>query len=388
MGSTGIRPRRNVTSGLTSLFLVHRTILEKSLNFRTLSFLEITSVTVSGIVGIVAAYTGFGVWSLALKTLVHSLTMAITTWTTSDWRPSFTFSRAATSELIGFSSNRLGTKSVEYWTRSIDKLLIGRFLGSSPLGAYSLAYLVMLFPLASVADVLKRVMFPSFSILQNEPERVKRLYLKLTRLVALVTFPMMLGLLVVVEPFVLAVFGTEWTLMIPILQILCLVGMLQSIGGIVSSLYTSQGRADLELRVGLVINANLILGIVVGLRWGIVGVAAGYAIASLINFYPEFFFAGRLVNLSCTELLKNLAGIFVCAVAMAALVWSVHQAVPSDWSPWPQLAILIPTGIATYPLFLHVFRLTAYREARDILQEQLHNLFHRPAEPTFHVHQR
>ena len=206
--------------------------------------------------------------------------------------------------------------------------------------------------------------------------------------VALVTFPMMLGLLVVVEPFVLAVFGTEWTLMIPILQILCLVGMLQSIGGIVSSLYTSQGRADLELRVGLVINANLILGIVVGLRWGIVGVAAGYAIASLINFYPEFFFAGRLVNLSCTELLKNLAGIFVCAVAMAALVWSVHQAVPSDWSPWPQLAILIPTGIATYPLFLHVFRLTAYREARDILQEQLHNLFHRPAEPTFHVHQR
>ncbi len=356
---------------ISALNIVQNTLLTKSLDFRTLSIVEISAVGISGTVAVIMAYTGFGVWSLAVQSVILSSVTAILLWKFSNWYPSFTFKWHAVQDLLGFSMNLFGTQLLNYWVRNIDYVLIGKFLGTNPLGVYNRAYDLMLFPLNNVSRVLSRVMFPSFSIIQEDKKRVKNIFLKVTRTIALVTFPLMLGLFVTVDVFVITLYGTKWVEMIPILRILCLVGLMQSIGTLNGNLYLSQGRADLQFRVSLVVKIIGITGIVIGLKWGIIGVAIGYAITSVINAYPAFYFAGRLVNLTYWELLKNLAGIFICALFMAILVAGLGLMLPSTFPHWAMLLVQACCGIIIYVFLIHIFKLQAYHEIYHLIRQQL-----------------
>ena len=352
-----------------SVSIVQKTVITKSLDFRTLFIVQTGSVGVGGLVAIAMAYSGFGVWSLAVQSILTSILRTLLFWRFSDWRPDLTFKWSAIRDVLGFGTSVLGQEALHYWTRSIDNLLIGRFLGTSALGLYARAYSVLMFPLVNVRSVITRVMFPSLSIIQEDRRRVRHVYLRISRVIALVIFPIMLGLFVVVEPFVLTVFGPKWEDMVPILQVFCLLSLIQSIN-FPAVLYRSQGRPDLQFKVGLFLNANAILGIVVGLRWGVVGVATGYAIASLINSYPAFFFAGRLVGLRYLEQVRNLSGIFACAVAMALLTWALGLMLPVAWPHWAHLAVQVPVGVVVYGGLVHLSRLQAYQDVRQLLAEQ------------------
>lgn len=354
---------------ISSLNIVQNTLMTKSLDFRTLSFVQIATVVISGTVAIVMACYGFGVWSLAAQLIVGPIVKAAFLWRFSIWRPNFRFHLWVIKDLIGFSANFLGTQMLSYWTRNLDNLLIGRFLGMDALGTYSRAYSVMLFPLANISRVISRVMFPSFSMIQEDKSRVKDLYLKITRTIALITFPMMFGLFVMIKPFVIVVFGQKWTEMIPILQVLCLLGIPQSIGTLNGNLYLSQGKADLRFRISLILRVNSIVCIIVGLRWGVLGVAIGYAIASMINFYPSISYAGRLINTTFSELVQNLFGIFAVASVMAAAVWVLGLLLPNNWYPWGHLAVQVPFGLMVYLVFIHIFNLKAYNDIKQLLLE-------------------
>lgn len=356
---------------LSSLNIVQNTILTKSLDFRTISIVEIISVSISGLIAIVLAYMGFGVWSLAIQTVTISAITAILLWLLNDWRPKFVFKWSGVKDLLGFSSNLLGTNTLNYWARNIDYILIGRYLGSYPLGIYNRAYMVMLFPLQNVTRVIARVMFPSFSLIQDDKERIKKLHLRLTRIVALFTFPMMLGIFVTVEAFVLTIFGEKWVAMIPVLRILSLVGLVQSIIGLNGYIYLSQGKADLQFRLGLVFKSVVILGILIGLRWNIIGVAIGYAFAMLINLYPNVYFSGRLINLSFWELMVNLSGVYICAFIMAIIVAICGLFLPSSLSSWLVLMIQVSLGGCVYIFILHLFKIKAYQDIQELLIEQI-----------------
>lgn len=355
---------------ISSLNIVQNTLRTKTLDFRTLSIVEISAVGISGAIAIGMAYAGLGVWSLAAQSVILSTVTAVLLWKLGDWRPSLTFSWEAVRGLLGFSLSLFGTKLLNYWDRNIDYLLIGRFLGTNPLGIYHRAYDVMLVPLGGVSRVLSRVMFPSFSVIQEDKRRVKGVFLGMTRTIALITFPMMLGLFATTEPFVLTIFGPKWGEMIPVLRLFSLMGMMQSIGTLNGNLYLSQGRADVQFRVGLVLKLIPILGIVVGLRWGVIGVAIGYSAASIVCSYPAFFFAGRLVGLTYWELWRNLSGILGCSLTMTALVWGVGLLLPADWPHWTILVVEVLFGTSVYILLIHLFRVRAYQDVQVLLFEQ------------------
>jgi PST family polysaccharide transporter len=355
---------------INSLCIVQKTLMTRDLDFRTLSIVEIATVVVPGLAAIVMAYSGFGVWSLVIQSIVTSFSRVAFLWRLSKWRPRFEFHWWVIRNLIGFSSNFLGTRSLNYWARNLDNLLIGRFLGMDALGVYSRAYSVMMTPLTNVSRVISRVMFPSFSVIQEDKQKIREVYLKITRTIALVTFPLMFGLFVLVKPFVMVVFGPKWTEMIPLLQVLCLLGIPQSIGTLNGNLYLSQGRADLQFRISLILKANILLSIIVGLRWGVMGVAIGYTIASLINSYPSISYAVRLINMTFFDLLRNLSGIFVNAAMMAAAVWVFGLILPDGWSYWVCLAIQVPFGILIYFMLLHTFKLKAYLDIKKFIYEQ------------------
>ena len=141
-------------------------------------------------------------------------------------------------------------------------------------------------------------MFPAMSAIQDDKPRVKRAYLKAIGIISFVTFPMMVGLFVVANHFVLALFGTQWSEVIPILKLFCWVGLIQSVLATVGWIYISQGRTHLYFAMGVIGSLACLVAFVIGVGWEIMGVAGAYSVTTLIILFPFFTVPARLIDLS------------------------------------------------------------------------------------------
>jgi O-antigen/teichoic acid export membrane protein len=362
---------------ISSLNTVQNAILNRSMDFRKLAIIETLTIAIAGGFAITLALMGFGVWSLAWQMLMSTTVGVITMWQVSDWRPRFCYDKNAVKELVGFSSNLLSFNVFNYWVRNSDNLLVGKFIGSVGLGIYARAYGIMLMPLNQISATVGQVMFPSLSKMQDDKVRVRRIYLRTISVIALITFPMMIGLFTVADSFVLALFGPKWIGVIPLLQIFALLGMVQSIGTTVGWIYNSQGRADWQFRWSIAAGSLLIVSIIIGIIVGtVISVAVCYAIMSgVILAYHNFSIPGKLINMTFSEVVSNVRGVFGCALLMGGGVWLLGIFMPSGWTYWAHLLVQVPFGVALYILLIHFFKLSAYLELKGLLREQWVNHF-------------
>lgn len=354
-----------------ALGVVPDALFRKRLDFRAIARVEIVSLLVPGTAAVIMALTGFGVWSLAVRVVGTAGLRTVLLWTASDWRPRWRLDRAAVGELMGFGASQLGSRSLAYWARHADDLLIGKVLGSTPLGIYDKAYQIMLFPLDNITWVVAEVMFPSLALVQEDRGRAGRIFLRIIRVISLVTFPLMIGAFVTARPLVLTLLGSRWVGMVPIVQVIWLAGMAESIVGLSGPLYLSLGQAALQLRVQVVVKTLLVTGIVVGLHWGVVGVAVGYTAAMLIGSYPDLRSAGGLVGLHYADILRSVASVLACAVAMGLLAWVAGALVPPAWPAAARLGLQVATGAASYWMLVKLFGVGAYSDMRRVVGEQL-----------------
>ena len=354
-----------------SFNVVQNALLRKNMDFQRLARIEIAASFLAGVLAISVALLGLGVWSLVAQSLMFTAVSVAMMWQISTWRPTFSLDTRALKQLLGFGSNLLGFNILNYWMRNIDNVLIGKIIGSSALGIYARAYSLMLLPVSQISSVVSRVMFPALSTIQDDIERVKQIYLRSTRTIAFVTFPMMIGLLVVAKPFILSVYGDKWREVIPILQIFCLTGMGQSVGTTVGWIYTSQGRTDIMLKWGIFSGIVNMISLVIGLRWGVIGVATAYVLSGyILLWYPAWTIPGRLINLRFSEMIKNLSGPFYCAVAMGVLVWTSGLFLPVNWPQWVYLAIQVPIGVMLYIAMMHIFKVRVFIETYELIGER------------------
>jgi PST family polysaccharide transporter len=343
---------------LGSLKMVQFSILSRSMDFRKLAVIETTTMVIAGGFAIALALIGFGVWSLAWQMIITTIIGVVLFW-------------FFVKELLGFSGNLLGFNVFNYWARNIDNLLVGKFISSAGLGIYSKAYGLMLMPLSQISSTLGRVMFPSLSKSQDDKVLTKRIYLKTIGAIALVTMPMMTGLFVVADSFVLALLGPKWEDVIPVLRLLCLVGITQSIATTVGWIYSSQGRTDLMLWWGMVAGTIGIIGFIIGIWIGsVIAVAYCYAIANILLFYHNFAIPGKLINMTFSEVLRCVSGKFVCALLMSAGVYLLAINLPSEWPHWLRLMVLVPFGMIFYVVIIHFLKLRAYLEIKELIREQ------------------
>lgn len=356
---------------ISSLSLVQRAVLMRAMAFRRLTLVDVVAVASGGALAIALAKMGYGVWSLVWQMLAVSSITAAVLWWVAGWRPALLFDRSGVADLLPFSSNLLGSNIFTYWARNSDNMLVGRFIGSEGLGIYARGYSTMLLPLSQITSVLTRVMFPALSRIQDDKPRVKRIYLRAVAMIALVTFPMMMGLLVVADHFVGAIYGPRWTGVTGPLRILCVVGMIQSIVSTVGWIYQSQGRTDLMFKWGLFSGCIAIVSFLIGVYFGTVeAVAWCYALANGVLLYWNFAIPGRLIHTSFFQVIRSVSGIFLCAIMMAALVCGVGRILPQDWPHWAPLTVQVSTGVLVYLVLVHLFRVRAYQDLRKLVLEQ------------------
>jgi len=341
---------------------IQKSLLERDLAFSQLAKLETAAVLVGAGVGIGMAFAGYGVWSLVFQSMTVTLLTTLFLLTFSAWRPKMIFKWADIQSIGKFSVNLSGFNFFNYFARNADDILIGRYLGAQDLGYYNLAYRLLLYPLRTISGVINRVMFSVYSQIQDDNARFRQAYLKIIAAIALVTFPLMLGLMVLAKPFVLTVFGAPWEPMIVLLIILAPLGMLQSIGTTVGSIYLAKGRTDWMFRWGVFSGSIIIIAFVIGLQWGLVGVAMAYATVGIILTYPNFLIPFKLIDLPISELWIALRKPFLCALLMVIVILGTHFMLPESLTHLGLLAILVPLGILIYLLFTLLINRAQLRE--------------------------
>jgi PST family polysaccharide transporter len=254
-------------------------------------------------------------------------------WNASHWRPQWIFEWAEVKTVSSYSLNLTGYSIFNYFIRNADNLLIGRYLGAQELGYYHLAYRILWYPLGTISGVIGRVMFPTYAQIQEDDARFRRAYLKVARSIALLTFPMMLGLLVLAEPFILTMFGTQWSPVILLVMILAPVGLVQAIGTTVGAIYLAKGRTDWMFKWGIGTGILAMTAFVIGLQWGIIGVATAYAIVSiLILAYPNFSIPFKLIHLRVSELWLAIRRPLLSSLLMALTMRGLQFILPAEIS--------------------------------------------------------
>jgi O-antigen/teichoic acid export membrane protein len=338
-------------SGLSNL---HKALLERKLAFRILAGVELASVVAGATVGISAARYGLGVWALVAQQLTSATLMTVLLWIFEEFKPSLTFSWPALAGVSGFSLNLTGFNVFNYMVRNADNLLIGRFLGAFPLGIYALAYRIMLYPLQSVTTVISRVMYPVYSCMQDDDARFRAAFARTGGLIALVTFPLMMGVCVLAEPFILVVFGQRWARVIPLIRILAPVGMIESVAATCGAILQTKGRTDVMFKWGVFSGVIVVSAFVVGLHWGLLGVTAAYAIVSTLLTLPFLIISLRLLDMRLRELFTPLARplivSLVMAIALITLDKFLHLASGSLL-----LGVLVLVGVLLYTTISWMF---------------------------------
>lgn len=327
--------------------ILQKTIFERELEFRITARAEAVGVIAGAVIGITSALMGAGVWALVAQSLTTASVVSVLLWSLSDWRPKMLFHWEEIRRVSRYSLNLTGFNTVNYLARNADYLLIGRFLGATSLGVYTLAYRIMLYPLQTVTTVTSRVMFPAYSQLQDDNARFRSVYLRTVAMTALVTFPMMVGIFTIAQPFVLSIFGENWAIVIPLIKILAPVGLMQSILATIGTIYQAKGRTTEFFVWGVASSSLIVAGFLVGLRWGVLGVATSYAIVMLVIIIPGFAIPFHFIDLRLTTLVASLVRPLAASILMALVVMAVST-VLTHIAQLAALQLLVATGVIAY----------------------------------------
>lgn len=360
-----------VTFFIGSFNDVHRALLYRRMDFKHLALIDVTSIVVSGVLAILLALRGLGVWSLVWKTVTVTTIGVIGMWIVETWHPKFVFKLSAIKQLLKYSMNLLGFRTMNYWVRKSDNLLIGKYVGPVGLGIYSKAYKLMVLPLTQVVSVFNRVMFPALSSIQKETIRVKRWYLKSNRMIALCTMPMVTILFVLAKPFILTVYGNQWNEVVPVFQVLCFIAIKQPLGSTKGWIFNSLGKTDIQFKWGILSGVTGIIAFIIGIHWGIMGVAVAYVLRGYALHYLGVVIPGRLINMSFIEYHKNIASVFIISVLTGVIVWGSSIFLPDSLSNPVTILILLPFGAILYWVLIHIFRIRAYRETIEIIKDKI-----------------
>ncbi|SMB29443.1 Polysaccharide biosynthesis protein [Serratia proteamaculans] len=297
---------------------VHLALLERESKFKTISRIEITSSALSTFVCVAAAIYGFGVYSLVIQSIFLALVSTLQLWKVSKWRPIFhvSYERSDLLSIAKFSGNLSLFNLINYFSRNADMILIGRYFLPAVVGAYSLAYRLMLFPLQSITFIVSRSLFPLLSRRQNDVKYIHDQYLKVVFFILSLVTPIMLTLVFFGDFYINVFLGKQWGLTAEIIKWLAPTAIIQSVVSTSGAIFMSRGRTDLLFKLGVFSAILQVSSFVIGVQYDVITLAKLYLIANVINFFPAMYVLMRLIDGTILSLFKLSLPVVISAASM------------------------------------------------------------------------
>jgi PST family polysaccharide transporter len=343
-------------------------IIQRELAFKSLAARSLIATMAGGIIGVSMAFAGFGVWSLVGQNLAHSLVGVFVLWRASDWRPGFNLSMKHYKELFTFGVSIAGSNLLKVFVRRSDHFLIGYFLGPTLLGYYTIGYRLLLVMMRVVTGIINSVAFPTFSRIQHNPERMRSAFYKATQYTSLLAFPIFMGLAVLAPELVPALFGEKWGPSIPIMQILALIGIVQSVLFFNDSIIKASGKPEWQFAIMLLNAICSVTGFLLAVRWGIVAVAAAFVIVGYMIAPVSYVAVRRLIQIDFRTYLGQLVAPLSASLVMAAVIVGLKYFVEHlELNLYLQLSVYLAAGVVTYLLLIVLIARSLSRQVLELV---------------------
>ena len=300
---------------------VQGSLLSRALNFRLPTVIGVVSTVVAGAVAVFLAFYGVGVWALAAQTLVATLISVGAIWLYHPWRPRMVFRLALLKRSFEFGGYLLLSGLLEVAYGRLYALFIGKMYGAADLGQYNRASATQSMPSGMLIGLVGRVAFPVFSTLQDDKSRLRAGLRKAVLGLMAINIPVMLGLLAVAEPLVLTLFGDIWRPSVPLLRILCLVGLVWPLHVINLSVLLAQGHGHLFFRIEIAKKSFGTLAFLTAVPFGLEALAWSQVVYGIMCFAIHAHYTERLLGYGGLAQLRDCLPWLVAGVLMACSVW-------------------------------------------------------------------
>lgn len=350
---------------IDALTLVQRTTLTRRIDFKLQTKISVISIIFSGALGITMAYTGFGVWSLVAKTLSQKGMNSFLLWIWNRWKPLFIFSKRSFNELFSFGSKLLLSGLIDTIYRNIYLLIIGKYFSAQELGYYTRADQFKNLPSKNINGIISRVSYPVLSQIQNNPEKLKKGYKKIIKSTMFISFVLMSGMAAMAEPMVITFIGEKWRPSILYLQLLCFVGALFPLQALNLNMLKVKGRSDMFLNLELIKKVLAVPTIIIGIIWGIKIMILGMWLNSIIAYYLNSFYSGRLISYPIKEQVIDILPGLLLALSMGITVYLSGRFLPADY--FVKLIVQVILGILMVLGMGEVLKFEPYLEIKGIV---------------------
>lgn len=350
---------------------IQKAYVARNMLFKKLFFTNIIALVISGVIGILTAYTGFGIWSLVIYQIAHNLFVLIILWFTIRWRPSPAFSFARAKTLFSFGWKLLAASTLNSLNVEITTLVIGKLFSPTTVGFFNRGKQYPSTIISTIQGPIQSVMMPAMAAQQEDTKMVKDMMRRTIITSSFVVFPLLVLLTTVAEPAVKVILTDKWLPTVPFLQLFCAVYVLAPIHTANLQALNALGRSDifLVLQVIKTIIGLIILGISV--LFGAHAIAVGLILAgilgSIINAHPN----AKLLKYSYSQQIKDILPNLGIALFMGILVYPLNYL---DIPDWLLLLIQLIFGTLVYIGFAKMFKLESlnylWRTFKEIIKSK------------------
>ena len=349
--------------------IIQRTILTKQVNFKLQTKISVIASLISGIIGIIMAFKGFGVWSLVAKQISQRLTNSILLWTWNKWKPLLIFSRNSFRQLFSFGYKLLISGLIDTIYRNVYLIVIGKYFSAQELGFYTRANQFKSLPSQNISQIIERVSYPVLANMQDNPEKLRLNYKRLIKTSMLITFTLMLGMAAAAEPMVIALIGEKWRPSIGYLQLLCFAGMMYPLHSLNLNMLQIQGRSDLFLKLEVYKKILAVPIIIIGIFYGVKIMILGMIVNSFFAYYLNSYWSGKFLNYSTKEQILDILPAFAIALINALAIYLIGILLPMNFT-LVFISQILFGGI--FIIFLcEIFKLNEYKEIKDLVRSYL-----------------
>lgn len=355
-----------------SLSIIQRTILQKKMNFKQLAKINLFSVSLGSVVGVILAYLGWGVWSLVVKMLISSICTTSLLWTLSKWHFSGNFNKDSFKGLFSFGGLMLLSNLVDRIYSNAQALLIGRCLSAKDLGYYEQARKLEEIPVSAITSVVPNVSMPVFSELQDDKLKLRDVLRKNIKMISFVTIPLMILMIVIAEPLFTLLYTSKWSSSIPYFRIICLSGLLMPSISINQNICRALGKGPLFFNTQLFKRVIGICVLIIGVRFGgMYGLLWSFVAVTFFDFVVSSFVSHRLIDYGFIKQICDLVIFFAISTVSALIIYFSLSFLKINYMILLVLQVVLYCLV--YLLICKLLRLKELQEYCDIFAHYFHN---------------
>ena len=355
---------------IDALVAVQNARLTKIMNFRLQMFIEIPSVVISGITGVVMAYKGFGVWSLVWMNIAGSFVFMLQHWFRTHWRPKFIFDAATLKRHFnfGYKLTFIGMANAIY--DNIYNVVIGKFFSPAALGFYNRAVSFQYFPAKNIGAAMQKVTYSTFASIQNDHERLRSAYKKILEQSLFWIAPLMVTLCVLAVPLFRLVLTAKWLPAVPYFQILTVGGILYPLNQYNLNIIWVKGRSGLLLKLNIWEKVVMTLIIAGTLPFGIKAMVIGQSSYAVIALFINSHFSGKFIQYPLARQLKDISPVLLICCFTGVIIWFINLYL-NGMADWSRIIVVCLISSILYLGSSHFLRIAPYLFIRHIFSEKI-----------------